>query len=56
MSEDNQPPVHPRPLLDAWREFWWMNEIDRSNAIEVRAKAHGGQGYLPPVNALERER
>lgn len=35
MSEDNQPPVHPRPLLDAGREVWWMNEIDRSNVPPV---------------------
>jgi hypothetical protein len=41
----NQPKVHPRSILENWQEFWWMNETERANAIEARARAHGGQGY-----------
>jgi hypothetical protein len=37
--------VEPRPILDAWPEFWWMSEVDRSNTLEARALAYGGQGY-----------
>jgi hypothetical protein len=33
------------PLLIANPDFWWMNEVDRSNAFEARALAYGGEGY-----------
>jgi hypothetical protein len=35
----------PYPILEAWPEFWWMSESDRSSVIETRALAYGGQGY-----------
>jgi hypothetical protein len=35
------------PLLKASPDFWWMNEVDRSNAFEARALAYGGSGYRP---------
>ena len=37
--------AHPHPSLENWPEFWWMNETDRANAFEARARAYGGQGY-----------
>jgi hypothetical protein len=55
MSNDNQPPVQACPILEAYPEFHELNETDRSNALEARAKAYGGQGYLPPRHALEEE-
>ena len=33
------------PLLTAYPEFWSMNEVDRSNAFEARARAYEGSGY-----------
>jgi hypothetical protein len=33
------------PLLKASPDFWWMNDVDRSNAFEARALAYGGEGY-----------
>jgi len=45
------------PLLQASPDFWWMNEVDRSNAFEARAIAHGGSGYRPhPELSTERQR
>ena len=45
-STNTNYPYEPeeRPLLDAWPEFWWMNDRDRSNAFEARARAYG-EGY-----------
>ena len=43
------------PLLKASPDFWWMNEVDRANAFEARAIAHGGQGYRYHASR-ERER
>jgi hypothetical protein len=37
--------VEETPLLKASPDFWWMNEVDRSNAFEARALAYGGSGY-----------
>jgi len=34
-----------RPILEAWPEFWSINETDRANAFEARARAYGGEGY-----------
>lgn len=34
-----------QPILEAWPEFWWMSERDRSNAFEARARAYEGEGY-----------
>jgi hypothetical protein len=61
MSEkDNaaQPyPPHPYPLLRASPDFWWMNEVDKSNAFEARARAYLGQGYRShPGSEREQER
>jgi hypothetical protein len=36
---------HPYPILENWPEFWWMGEIERADAFEARALAHGGSGY-----------
>jgi hypothetical protein len=41
-----------RPILDAWPEFWWMDEKGRSDAFEARALAYGGEGYR--VHSRER--
>jgi len=52
-----EPAPHPYPLLVASPDFWWMNEVDRGNAFEARAMAHGGQGYrYHPSAEQERER
>jgi hypothetical protein len=37
--------VEETPLLIASPDFWWMNEQDRSDAFEARARAYGGEGY-----------
>jgi hypothetical protein len=42
-----------RPILDAWPEFWWINDADRANMLEALALAYGGTGYRPHP---ERER
>jgi hypothetical protein len=44
-ENSNEPKVHPRPILEAKPEFWWLSETDRANAIEARARNHNGQGY-----------
>ena len=45
------------PILNAWPEFWWMPEPERSQALEALARKNGGQGYLPrPGQEQERER
>lgn len=52
-----EPRPHPYPLLRASPDFWWMNEADRSNAFEARARAHLGQGYRHhPSSEQEQER
>jgi hypothetical protein len=43
--EPNPYPPQPYPLLKVNPEFWWMNESDRSNAFEARARACLGEGY-----------
>jgi len=42
---DYEPQVVEYPILQAWPEFFWMNERDRSDAFEARAIAKGGEGY-----------
>ena len=37
--------AHPTPLLVADPDFWWLNDVDRSNAFGARALAYGGSGY-----------
>jgi hypothetical protein len=46
-SNSENYPYEPeeKPILEAWPEFWWLNERDRSNAFEARARAYGGEGY-----------
>jgi hypothetical protein len=45
------------PLLRASPDFWSLNEVDRSNAFEARARAYGGSGYRHyPDRSSERER
>jgi hypothetical protein len=45
----------PYPILDAWPEFWWMSEEEKSATMDALARKNGGQGYLPRADA-ERER
>ncbi len=45
------------PLLKTSPDFWSMNEVDRGNAFEARARAYGGSGYRHhPERSEERER
>jgi hypothetical protein len=58
-SDSPSHPYEPEefPILNAWPEFWWMSEPERTAAIEARARANGGQGYRPrPEPEQERER
>ena len=38
--------AEPCPILEAWPEFWWMPETERTHAFDTIALAYGGQGYL----------
>jgi hypothetical protein len=55
MTTHNQPPVQDCPILEAWPEFHELSETERSNVLEARARAYGGQGYLPSRHALEQD-
>src|SRR5215471_853919 len=41
------------PLLKASPDFWWMNEVDRSNAFEARALASGAHCRIYFEGAIE---
>jgi hypothetical protein len=43
----------PCPILHAWPEHWWMNEMERLALEEALARQYGGQGIRPRP---ERER
>jgi hypothetical protein len=47
----------PYPILNAWPEFWWMPEPEKTAMLESLARKYGGQGYLPrPGGDREYER
>jgi hypothetical protein len=37
----------PYPILEAWPEFWWMSDEEKSAYLEARARQYGGSGYRP---------
>jgi hypothetical protein len=45
----------PFPILEAWPQFWWMPEPEKSDFLEARARQNGGLGYRPH-GELERDR
>jgi hypothetical protein len=45
----------PYPILHAWSEFWWMEELDKAALEEALARQWGGEG-LRPRPSPERER
>jgi hypothetical protein len=61
-NKPSDSPAHPYepepcPILNAWPEFWWMSEEEKTATQEALARKHGGQGYLPREAAdPERER
>jgi hypothetical protein len=49
--------AEPYPILNAWAEFWWMPEPEKTATLESLARKNGGQGCLPrPGGDREYER
>jgi hypothetical protein len=48
-SNSTAHPYEPEsyPILNAWPEFWWMSEAEKTATVEARARKYGGEGYLP---------
>jgi hypothetical protein len=58
MSKPSKSPAHPYepepyPILEAWPDFWWMDEMEKAALEEALARKYGGQGIRPRP---ERER
>lgn len=37
----------PYPILQAWPEFWWMDELKKAALEESLARQYGGEGLRP---------
>jgi hypothetical protein len=35
------------PILNAWPEFWWMPQSEKTATVEALARMNGGRRYLP---------
>jgi hypothetical protein len=58
MTKRSNSPAHPYepepyPILEAWPDFWWMEEMEKTALEEALAREYGGQGVHPRP---ERER
>jgi hypothetical protein len=58
MTKRSNSPAHPYepepyPILEAWPDFWWMDEMEKAALEEALARKYGGQGVRPRP---ERER